>query len=121
MDGISNYVRNDSIAVPIPEKIGEMFDIAEKLSKGIPFVRVDFYYVNKKILLSELTFAPGGGVLPYSQAFNERWGAMLHLPFEQQNKDNMNKQMTTTTQIWGGGIVGKCVITPSMLTYRMAA
>lgn len=80
LEGISHYAKDDSIEVPIPEKIDEMVAIAEELSKEFPFVRVDFYYVNKKVLLSELTFAPGGGVLPYSQTVNERWGKMLMLP-----------------------------------------
>ena len=41
--------------------LDEMIDVARKLSKGIPFVRVDLYCVNNQILFSEMTFFPGGG------------------------------------------------------------
>ena len=47
--------------VPCPEKIDEMFAIAEKLSKGIPYLRVDLYYVQGKIYFGEMTFYPDSG------------------------------------------------------------
>ena len=49
----------------IPEKpacLDEILNIAQKLSTGIPFVRVDLFLVNDKIYFSELTFYPGGGL-----------------------------------------------------------
>ena len=51
-----------SIDIEKPEAFDEMIEIAKRLSEGIPFVRVDMYYVNKKILFSELTLYPGGGL-----------------------------------------------------------
>ncbi len=45
-----------------PEKYKEMICLAEKLSSQFPFVRVDFYYVNKKIYFGELTFTPNNGM-----------------------------------------------------------
>ena len=39
----------------------EMKEVARKLSKGIPFVRVDLYLINKKIYFGELTFFHDGG------------------------------------------------------------
>ena len=50
----------------LPEEIDTMIELAEKLSSGIPFVRVDFYLVAGKIYVGELTFTPGGGSDPYS-------------------------------------------------------
>ena len=44
-----------------PKNLSKMILLAEKLSKGIPFVRVDFYEINDKIYFGELTFYPGGG------------------------------------------------------------
>lgn len=44
-----------------PENYEEMIKLAEKLSDGIPFVRVDFYEVSGKIYFGELTFFPGSG------------------------------------------------------------
>lgn len=45
-----------------PLHYNEMVQMAEKLAKGIPFVRVDFYEVLGKIYFGELTFYPGSGL-----------------------------------------------------------
>lgn len=45
-----------------PLNYEEMVNLAEKLSKGIPFVRVDFYSVQGKTYFGELTFYPGSGL-----------------------------------------------------------
>ncbi|NKC59757.1 hypothetical protein HED34_07225 [Vagococcus fluvialis] len=44
-----------------PIKLMELVDIAEKLSKPFPHVRVDFYYFNEKIYFGELTFYHASG------------------------------------------------------------
>ena len=44
-----------------PECFEEMVRIARKLSKGFPFVRVDLYDNNGKVIFGELTFTPAGG------------------------------------------------------------
>lgn len=46
----------------LPSNIHDMIKIAEHLSKSFPFVKVDLYNVNGKILFSELTFVPYGGI-----------------------------------------------------------
>ena len=38
-----------------------MILLAEKLSKGISFVRIDFYDINNKIYFGEMTFYPASG------------------------------------------------------------
>ena len=59
------FYRTDHEQVPFqvekPECLDEMIDVARKLSKGIPFVRVDLYWIDKQILFSEMTLYPGGG------------------------------------------------------------
>ena len=63
-----------------PDRADEMFALAEKLSEGIPFVRVDFYCERGRILFGEMTFFPQSGfdanILPESDA---RWGSMIDL------------------------------------------
>lgn len=52
-----------------PDKFREMLNIAEKISVGIPFIRVDMYEVDNKVFLGELTFFDGSGfdeITPYS-------------------------------------------------------
>lgn len=49
-----------------PKNFEKMIELAEILSKGIPFVRVDFYEVNDKIYFGELTLYPGSGFERFS-------------------------------------------------------
>ena len=51
----------EDFTLPKPAKINEMFDLAEKLSQGIPFVRIDLYCENDKIYFGEFTFYPSAG------------------------------------------------------------
>src|SRR5699024_2707971 len=68
-----------------PLKLNEMYNIAEKLSKRFPFVRVDFYYVNNKVYFGEITFFPRSGFGDFQpEERNERIGALIKL--EKSNK-----------------------------------
>ena len=51
----------DKLNIVKPKTIDKMFEFASILSKGIPFVRVDFYEVNGKCYFGELTFYPSSG------------------------------------------------------------
>ncbi len=44
-----------------PKNFEHMKDLSKELSKDFPFVRVDFYDVNGKVYISELTFIPTAG------------------------------------------------------------
>ena len=44
-----------------PKNLSKMIEIAETLSKGFSFVRVDLYYSKGKIYFGELTFYPDSG------------------------------------------------------------
>ncbi len=46
--------------------LSEMIKTAEYLAKDFPMVRVDLFDINGKIILSEMTFTPGGGLIPFS-------------------------------------------------------
>lgn len=48
-----------------PQNFDKMIKICEKLSKGIPFVRIDLYNIDGKIYFGEFTFTPMGGVINY--------------------------------------------------------
>lgn len=48
-----------------PEAFEEMKQLAAKLSKGIPFVRMDFFYVNGQIYFGEYTMYDWGGAHPF--------------------------------------------------------
>ena len=46
----------------IPGNLNRMIELAERLSKNIPFLRVDFYDVRSKIYFGELTLFPASGM-----------------------------------------------------------
>ena len=63
--------------------VREMFDTAKILCKDFPFVRVDFYYYDDQIKLSEMTFYPSGGFHDISLETEKDWGERFHLPAKQ--------------------------------------
>ena len=58
----------------MPHSLGKMIDFAQKLSKDIPFLRVDFYEVGKQIYFGELTFYPASGFGLFTP---KKWDATL--------------------------------------------
>ncbi len=63
-----------------PDSWTRMLDVASKLSKGIPIVRVDLYDVCGKIYFGELTFSPGGGlerIFPFS--CSQEWASQADI------------------------------------------
>jgi hypothetical protein len=46
--------------IPKPANYDEMIAAAEKLSTPFPFVRIDFYSINGKAVIGEMTFSPSG-------------------------------------------------------------
>lgn len=56
-----SYGKVDEIPLK-PKSIEQMFEIAEQLSKGFPFVRIDLYEINGSPMFGEFTFRPGDGV-----------------------------------------------------------
>ncbi|MDD4689306.1 MAG: ATP-grasp fold amidoligase family protein [Eubacteriales bacterium] len=53
-----------------PGKFEEMKELASKLSKGIPQLRVDFYEVDGKVYFGEITFFHWSGMTPFVP---EKW------------------------------------------------
>lgn len=50
----------DVTKFPRPETLEQMLQLAEELSKPFPFVRVDFYECDGKVVFGEFTFTPTG-------------------------------------------------------------
>ena len=66
-----------------PDGFEEMIAVAEKLSKGMPHVRVDLYNINGNIYFGELTFFHFGGTVPFKPAeWDYKIGEWLKLPVE---------------------------------------
>jgi len=67
---------------PRPDNFDEMLQIAEKLSEGFDFVRIDLYNVNGKIYFGEMTHYPasGSGVIEpveYDYELGKKWKIKL--------------------------------------------
>ena len=57
-----------------------MLDLAEKLSKNIPFLRTDFYVVNGNVYFGELTFFPATGMSKFEPTeWDDVFGSWLEL------------------------------------------
>lgn len=77
-----------------PVKLNEMLQLAKKLSKDFPHVRVDFFYVEDKIFCGEMTFFHDAGVAKFKPAeFQLEMGTWLKLPKENISSWNYKKSL----------------------------
>lgn len=71
-------------AVVVPSKpkcFEEMKELAAKLSKDIPHVRVDFYEVDGKVYFGEMTYSHWGGMTPFNpEEWDYKLGSWITLP-----------------------------------------
>lgn len=64
----------------LPTNLDKMIKLSEKLSKNIPFLRVDFYEINGYIFFGELTFYPASGFGKFiPQEWDEKLGKLITL------------------------------------------
>lgn len=66
-----------------PEAFELMKSLATKISKDIPFVRVDFFYVEGKVYFGECTFYDWGGMKPFvDYNWDLKLGSWIKLPID---------------------------------------
>ena len=86
MDWNKLPIKHDSIAfiegeTEQPENFAEMVEVASKLANKFPFVRVDLYNLNNRIVFGEMTFYPADGRLEFMpEEYNRILGDYLKLP-----------------------------------------
>lgn len=70
-------IENGISKIELPKVTKEMYRISENLSKPFPFVRVDFYDYNGKVIFGEMTFTPAGcldnNILPIGEKIMGEW------------------------------------------------
>lgn len=67
-----------------PEAFELMKELAAKLSEGIPFVRIDFFYVNGRVYFGEYTFFDWAGLQPFGTYEQDiKLGQLIKLPQRQ--------------------------------------
>lgn len=71
----------DEKEIKKPASYNEMVSLAEMLSKDIPFVRIDFYEINKRPYFGEMTFYPGSGLEEFTpRKWDDILGNWIQLP-----------------------------------------
>lgn len=70
-----------SVCPEKPVHFEEMWALAEKLSCGIPFVRVDFYDTGDKVYFGEITFFPTSGMQTFvPDSWDKVFGSFITCP-----------------------------------------
>lgn len=73
--------------IPKPENFEEMVEVVRKLSADFPFVRVDLYNIEGKIVFGEMTFYPGDGRIEFEpEQYNKILGDYIKLPLIPKGK-----------------------------------
>ena len=76
---------NAAVPPEKPVQFGLMRELAQKLSQGIPHVRVDLYEVNGRVYFGEMTFYHWSGMVPFDPPeWDERLGSWIRLPEKQK-------------------------------------
>lgn len=64
-----------------PKEFEKMRELAERLSKGIPHVRVDFYATEAGVYFGEMTFSHWDGLVPFEPPeWDDVFGSWIQLP-----------------------------------------
>lgn len=72
---------NSKKPIKKPVSLEKMKELARKLSKGIPQVRIDFYDINGHIYFGEITFSHWSGMVPFEpEEWDYKLGEMIDLP-----------------------------------------
>lgn len=79
--GLNPIAENGATPVVRPLKLDDMITVCQKLSKGIPFSRIDLYVVNEKVYFGEITFFPASGIGVFSpNEWDYILGDLIELP-----------------------------------------
>lgn len=70
-----------------PKNLDLMIELARKLSRKIPFVRIDFYENDSRVYFSEITFYPNSGFEKFKpEKYDKILGDMIELPKEKREE-----------------------------------
>lgn len=94
------YKNSQCVPVEKPKHFEEMKQIAAKLSKDIPFVRVDFYDTDDRLLIGEMTFYSGGLDLYFTpDIFDFEMGKHFVLPKKSKSHRMFRKGLQKTIKV----------------------
>lgn len=79
--GEADYAPRPDKQIEMPYNLTKMMELANRLSRDCPFVRVDFYEIDQSIYFGELTFFPASGMGAFEPAdWDYKLGTMIRLP-----------------------------------------
>lgn len=92
IDGSKINLKRDDYAsiekIELPSFYNEMLEMASKLCKDFPFVRVDFFVTDNKYYFAELTFTPSACMMPFNpKEIDLEWGNMLNIDKERRKNE----------------------------------
>lgn len=80
---LENFVNPEFVTqrrYPKPKSLEKMIEYSGILSRGFPYVRVDWYEVNGSPIFGELTFTPSGGFhIRYNETYRNELGKCIDL------------------------------------------
>lgn len=80
MDFEMQYPSDPNRQIKKPDCLPEMLDIATKLSKEKPHVRIDLYVIHNQIYFGEMTFFHEAGICKFTPSvWNKRLGDLINL------------------------------------------
>ncbi len=83
-----NYPAHPEIEIQRPDTLEQMLLLAAELSKGEPYVRIDFYSVEHKPYVGEITFFPASGYGKFvPEKYDRIFGDQIKLPVKIITKD----------------------------------
>ena len=86
--GLKHYFRMPEIKIKKPKNFNLMIDYSKKLSAKFSFVRIDFYEINNKLYLSEMTFTPSNALMKFKNERQSRYlGSLLDINKIKSNKN----------------------------------
>ena len=75
--------RYEAPSFPRPTRLEQMIEVAEELSKGIDFVRVDLYHTTERVLVGEMTLTPCAGKIQFNPSeWNMRLGKLWNYGYQ---------------------------------------
>lgn len=81
--GLNPHAGNNPVVPKRPNDLEIQIEIARKLSKDIPFSRIDLYSIGDRTFFGEVTFFPKGGMGKFSpKDYDKILGQMIILPGE---------------------------------------
>lgn len=89
IDAQIQYQKDANHVIDRPKTLEKMLECAKVLSRGIPYVRTDFYSIDDKVLFGEMTFYHGSGFEKFSpEEFEKKLGELINVPVTVRRTEN---------------------------------